>query len=209
MPKKIRTAGRTKNAGLSLVMRRRWFAEGEENPPTTDPPAPEGDKLPDWVKDPAKAYDEIKKVRDEAATHRKKLRELETAEAKRQADAKAAEEQKLKEQGELQKLLEQRDKELAETRAKAAEAERKNLQVKAANAAGIPLELAPRLQGATEEELLADAQALKNVFDTQTKSPGGQKNTRGVAPSGSGVGETDEQRRARLRGGNRNIFGGK
>lgn len=103
-----------------------------------------------------------------------KAQELEARLAKIEADKKAAGEQKLKDDGKLQELLATRERELADERAAA-------LRLKVAMAKGLTGELAPlasRLQGTTEAELSADADALLAV----AKKPAGA----GVPPPGAG-----------------------
>ena len=71
-----------------------------------------------------------------------------------------------------------------------------------ATAAGLPVELAARLQGNTEDELKADAEALKALIPQTAKPlPGGTRQTTTPVPDGLPAGETDAQRRKRLLGG--------
>lgn len=203
-------------AGVNLAKRRTWYADdpqqqtgGEEKPaekPEQDAPA---DEMPDWVKDPEKAYKEIQKLRDENAQHRTKARDVETR-------LKAIEDERR--QGEEKQLADQENwKALADKRA--AELEKLQTEIRAARAAaialelGLPKELAERLKGTTEDELRADAEALAALIpkpDEKKTAPGGrQSSTTTSVPGGSPAGETDAQRRARLQGGGSNsMFSG-
>lgn len=58
-------------------------------------------------------------------------------------------------------------------RERATAAERKVLQFEAAQEAGLPLEMAVRLQGSTPEELKADAEKLKGLVVNRRFVPGG------------------------------------
>lgn len=80
---------------------------------------PTGDVMPDWVKDPAKAYEEIKKVRQEAKQFREAKEQLESDKRQQDADRQKAEQDNLKEQGDFKKLWEKNEPEL--TRLKAEE----------------------------------------------------------------------------------------
>ena len=122
----------------------------EQNPETTDevvedttpepdqPDAPEADEQdePDWRKDfdPDKAADRIRKLQSEA----KNLRER----------AKTAE----KKVGDVDTLTKERDGLAAD-----------NLRLTIGYELGLPMALAKRLQGATREELIADADELVKI----------------------------------------------
>ncbi|NWF28242.1 hypothetical protein HW130_18540 [Streptomyces sp. PKU-EA00015] len=97
------------------------------------------DELPDW------ARKELAKVRNEAAGYRTRLRDAETklSEAKTPEEVEAA---------------------LADVKAKNAELERSLVVATVARKFDLPAELAGRLQGATPEELEADAKALQALL---------------------------------------------
>lgn len=154
-----------------------------------------GHELPDWVRDPARAYAEIRRTRDEA----RRLREERAT-----ADANM----RLKQQEDHQ-LAEQYQAELETLRTKAAEAELTALRVKVAAEAGIPAQMAARLVGLTEDELKADAEGLRALLiPASAPTPRGVTHGTTPAPRGAPQGETDEQRRTRLfgRGGYNPIF---
>lgn len=133
----------------------------------------------------------LKKANNEAAKFRKQAETYEQAEAKRK-------EAELTEMEKLQKRLQ-------ETEAEANRLKLESLRRQAAERAGIPAALAPRLQGETLEELEADAAALAETLPKSTKTPPPLPPTNPGANAG-GNGETDAQRRARLYGSAQNIF---
>lgn len=79
--------------------------------------------------------------------------------------------------------------ELEEFKAEAAKERLARLRIEVATAAEIPVELAARLQGATAEELKADAEALKALFPTQT-TPDAPQGRRGDPAQGARPGGT-------------------
>ena len=123
----------------------------------------------------------LKEANKEAAARRKRLEELEAAEAKR-------------------KEAEMTETEKAQKRAQELEAKLKayeltEMQRAAAEKAGLPAQLAKRLQGSTAEELEADAKALADTLPKPTKTA----NVTNPGANGQ-QGETREQKRARLEG---------
>ena len=124
----------------------------------------------------------LKEANKEAAARRKRLEELEAAEAKR-------------------KEAEMTETEKAQKRAQELEAKLKayeltEMQRAAAEKAGLPAQLAKRLQGSTAEELEADAKALADTLPKPTKTTANVTN-----PGANGQqGETDAQRKARIFG---------
>lgn len=124
----------------------------EENPTpgsTEETPPVEGGST-EGTETPAaepKVFDEayVKQLRDEAASYRTKLRETEA----KYEGAKTADE------------VEAITKELRGT---IASYERESAKRTAAEAAGLPLSFVNRLQGETEEELLADAKAFAEAL---------------------------------------------
>ena len=78
------------------------------------------------------------------------------------------------------------------------------LQRAAAEKAGLPAQLAKRLQGSTAEELEADAKALAETLPKPTKLTANPTN-----PGANGQQkETDAQKKSRLYGGDIDIWGG-
>ena len=63
------------------------------------------------------------------------------------------------------------DKTIADLTARATSAEKRNLKAKVAHAMGLPYELAERLAGETEEELMADAKTLTGFVKPQNAPP--------------------------------------
>lgn len=158
--------------------------------------------VPDWVKDPARAYAEIQKVREEAKKSREALATI-GAERKKQADAAEAEaRKKLEDEKQFQQLAEKYKAEAEAMKAEAEAAKLAALRVEVAAKVGIPA-LAARLVGKTDAELTADAEALKALLapaqdeKKQQRQPGSSTTPAGGARP---QGETDEQRRARLFG---------
>jgi len=129
-----------------------------------------------------KQQDALREANKEAAARRKRLEELEAAEAKRKEAEMTESEKATKRAQELEAKL--KAYELAE------------LQRAAAEKAGLPAQLAKRLQGSTAEELEADAKALAETL------PKPQKPTvPGTNPGVNGSnGESDAERRKRLFG---------
>lgn len=196
------TRRRDAEAGVNLWQRRAWFTEGDELP------LGEGDQVPDWVKDPAKALAEIRRVRGEAATQRTKRNEAETklAEAlKPKPDDKPADkpaDKKVETPAETKPdpRISQLETEL-KTMKSERDAERLNaLRLRIATEAGLPVELAARMQGTTEDELKADAEKLKPFVPKveDPPAPGGRGRMTTPIPGGNPANETDAQKRARL-----------
>ena len=75
---------------------------------------------------------------------------------------------------ELQNALQTKEQELAqvdELQSKLKSYELENLKIKIANQAGIPLDLASRLSGETEEEIKADAEKLAGFINQKPTLP--------------------------------------
>jgi Sec-independent protein translocase protein TatA len=161
-----------------------------------------GDDLPDFAKDPAKALKMIQDLRKEAAEYRVKAKEADEARRKRDADEAEAGKAKLREEKKYDELVKQLEAEKA-----AREAELLALRRRAiASEAGLPAELAARLVGTTDDEIKADAEALKKLLPAAAPTPSGKTTTTAV-PGGTPARETDEQRRARIFGGGKSPFG--
>lgn len=122
--------------------------------------------------DQDRAMEKIKKANAEAAGLRKRLKELEPLAAKVQE----AEQAKLTE-------TERFAAQLADVTRRAEQAESRLLRSKVARAAGLPDDLAERLQGADEEALEADAQRLAELFSA--KAPEQKPARRGDPSQGS------------------------
>jgi hypothetical protein len=103
--------------------------------------------------DPARAMEKIKKANAEAKSLRARLKELEPLAQK----AQEAEQAKLSE-------TERFAAQLADVTRRAEAAETRLLRSTVARRAGLPDDLADRLQGATEDELEADAKRLAELF---------------------------------------------
>lgn len=152
---------------------------------------PIGDKIPAWVLDPNKAYEEIQALRQENAEHRKAKKSAEAA-------AQEAERTRLAEQGQYQKLYEEANAQLQQLRDELKASQVAALRSKVASELGIPPQLAERLRGETEEEMKQDAESLKAVIPQPSASGTQPKQTTVGVPGGRPAAETDAQRLARL-----------
>lgn len=161
---------------------------------TPDPDAP-----PDWINDPAKAFAEIKRLREEAAKHRVEAQTAKQSLSQKEAAEKSAAEKQLVDKGEWQKVAEQKTAENAALQKQLQEQALEALRLKVGVAAGLPAELIARLQGATEDEMKTDAEALK-AFVKPDAGAGRQRTTTGV-PGGQPQGTTYEDRKRRHYGG--------
>ncbi len=194
-------------------------AQGQQPaaPATPATPTPEPDKgkdkdevIPDWAKDPAKAYEEIRKLRSENATHRQTAREAQAEKERLEADKAKADEKKLADEKEFEKLAQKATKERDDALAELARERLSGLKLRIGTEFKLPGKLIERLQGATEEDLRKDAEALvKDLgLDKQTETPATpnqpadparRQTTTTVAPGGQTVGETDAEHLARLK----------
>lgn len=155
------------------------MAEQEKTPtePTTPPPAtPPAEPPPGPV--PYERFAEINKRAKEAET---RLQALE-------AERKAAEEKNLAEQNKYKELYEKREQELAAERLR-------NTRQQVAMQKGIPADLVDRLQGASAEELTADADRLL-AFIKPATGPGVPPAPRAAQP---GTLELDKMTPAQIR----------
>lgn len=108
---------------------------------------------------PEEAQDYIRRLREENAKHR---------------NERKAQDTRLKEFEDAQKTEEQKRAERVSTaEGRATSAESKLAKYEAAAEAGLPLKYAARLQGATKDELLADAKQLAQDFGL-TPGEGGE-----------------------------------
>lgn len=198
------------DGAVNLARRRTWFADEAQQPGSDSSSAAQSDasteQVPDWVKDPAKAYEEIRKLRASEAQTRTSARELEKRLEAIEKARQAADEQTLVQQNEWKTIAEKRTEELAKQQSDHMKFVAKLIALEM----GIPKEsadeFAGRLKGATEDELRADAEKLKALIP---QAPGAQKpsTTTTAVPGGQPAKETDAQRRARLYGGSGNALG--
>lgn len=145
--------------------------EGQETPETT-PPAEEG-------LTPEQLRAELAKVRKEAASRRVMTREQEKQLAEFETWKKS-------QMTESERLKAERD----EAVKKLQDAETEKLQRKVARAAKLPVDLADRIRGNTEEEMLADAQAMaKRLGGSANGMFAGQRGT----PVGTGAARSEDE----------------
>jgi hypothetical protein len=218
---RIRTARNNGDErGLSLRNRRAWYADdppaAPATPPTPQTPAPEPEKSgadDSGEGDDKKTYDAeyVKKLRSEAAQKRTEARELKERLDKLEAVAKEREDKELTEQQKWEQLAIKREKELNELKADYEGKLQASLKKLIGKEFGLPDELVARLQGASDEELRADAAILAKVLGLDKPKPApetpaetptepesqaarGQTTTTAV-PGGQPVGRTDTDRR--------------
>lgn len=218
------TARAVREGQVDLRRRRAWFDEekgGGEPAPTPAPKAPDapaqqGGDLPDWVKDPARAYEEIKKLREEAASHRTTSKSLEQRLSEIESTTAKARERELAEQNKWKELAEERERKLAEFEASLKAQAAQTLRAQIALEYKLSPGLAKRLVGDSEDDLRKDAQALMAELgldksqaetpatppDSKTPAPPAQqaRSQTAIVPDGQAVGETDEDRRRRYYG---------
>ena len=113
----------------------------------------------------------ITKLRQEAKSLKKRAKIADALE-------KADKERRDAELSETERLT----KELDEAKTTLARMEREQMQQAAAKAAGLPLAMAPRLTGENEDELLADAKALKKLVPSEEEKPEDKKRKPKIAP---------------------------
>ena len=141
-----------------------------------EPEAPKGEAQEAGANvDPrmAELEKQIKELRKEAASYRTRAKELEGAQ-------EATQRAELEQQGKYKELLDAEKSERAKLALELAGLKRTAMQQSAASAAGLPLDLAPRLIGDTDEELLADAKAMAKRL-----APASAPNTGATNPAGS------------------------
>lgn len=145
--------------------------ETEPAPQDGPPPAP----APPWGSDdqfdPAKAWSLIQNLRGDVEKQKTRVNELLPFEqaARELEDAQKTEAQRLAEQ-------------LAAAQADATQARSETLRLRVATAKGLPAALAARLQGATEEEMSADADALLAAFPQPPAPPAGRTPVEALRP---------------------------
>lgn len=192
------------------------------NPPSPSAPVQATDVNAGEATASAKMFDEayVKELRTEAAKYRKEKQETERRLAELEAASKQQEEKKLTEQQEWQKLAEKRAAELEAMKAELANERLNFLRTAIGNEYKLPPAIAKRLTGSNEDELRADAKAIAAELKLDQPATEPPKPEAAPAPSqpaqsgnlftparsqvtaptpgGQVVGETDEQRRARL-----------
>ena len=136
----------------------------QEETPQAD--APQAGATGDTAAELARLQKEIADLRKENAKHRT---------ANREAERKAAEEA-----GQFKTLYEQTMAELETLKADAAKRGREALLHRVAKTAGLPDDLADRLRGETEDELLADAKAMAKRLAVPAPSTGATNPGRGA-----------------------------
>ena len=115
-------------------------------------------------------YSRFKEVNDALAQVRDELNKLKTAQ-------ETEKQKKLADEGKWKELAEQRERDLNAERTE-------RLRLKVAGLKGIPAEFADRIKGATEEEMMADADKVKGLLKP-TEGPGvpGTTNAGGTTTS--------------------------
>jgi hypothetical protein len=103
----------------------------------------------------------------------------------------------------LEQLLESERQEREALKREAADAKRTELKLTIGAEFGLSPALAKRLVGETEDELRADAEALKPHVATPPTGPQRPGSSTTPVPGGQPQGETDEQKRSRLLRGNK------
>jgi vacuolar-type H+-ATPase subunit I/STV1 len=198
------------DGAVNLARRRAWFADesaqqsGGDSSAAAQPDA--SAEVPDWAKDPKRAMEIVKELREENAKTRTSARDLEKRLEAIEKARQAADEQTLVEQNRWKEIAEKRDAELKQLQETLQKSQQQALRTQIAVEFGLPAPLAARLQGATEEELRADAEQLKALVP---QAPGAQqnRNTTQAVPGGQPAAETDAQRRTRLNGSSGNVLG--
>lgn len=115
-------------------------------------------------------------------------RQQRALDAKAATDKAAADAAKLAEQGEFKKLAETAQAEAHTLKAELAARDHRDLQRTVAAEHKLPESLATRLQGATREELIADAKELAKVVaaPAAAPTPGNRPNPQPQPPANSG-----------------------
>jgi hypothetical protein len=146
----------------------------------------------DYVRDLRK---ESKERREEIRTLREELDQLKAGRAQPSATQP---------DNDLSQRMAKLEADLETERKQAAAAKHDALKLRVGTAFGLPPELSEVLQGENEEALRAHAEKLKAILPAATgqpnpRIPGGSTT---AVPGGNAHGETDAQKRARLRGSN-------
>lgn len=195
---------------FSLAKRRAWYVDDPSAPPADAKPEPptEGDDKP------AKTFDEayVKELRQENAKRRQEVRTMEERLAKFEAEKKQEEEDELKEQNLHAELAKKYKAELDQTKSALEQERINNLRIRVGVEFKLPTKLIERLQGATEDDIRADAQSLVDELGLNKPAPEtpatpptpasavpqARRQTTAVAPGGQPATESDDDRRNRL-----------
>lgn len=118
-------------------------------------------------------YDRFQQVNAQLAELRKYKAEQEKVAQQAAAAQAEAEKARLAEQQQYKELAERNAKEAADAKREAAEARLDASRSKVIAVKKLPAELAKRLQGTTEEELMADADDLLKTLKSVTTQPPG------------------------------------
>ena len=153
---------------FTLTKRRAWYADEPPTTETASPDKPAPDPKQSGAVDSGeesgevKSYPEeyVKKLRKEAADRRTEARELKERLDTLEAAAKAREEKELTEQNDWKQLAEKRGKELEKMKADLETERFDNLRTRIGSEYKLPAKFVARLQGASEDELRADAAEL-------------------------------------------------
>lgn len=146
--------------------------------------------------------DYVKKLRAEAAEQRTALKQLKAQLAALEGANNERETAALAEQGKFKDLFEKEKAEREKLAAALEATQAQALRTKVGLAAGLPAALIERLQGNTEEELNADAEALKAILPPPSPpAPGGRQTTTTAVPGGNPGAPTDAELRRELFGG--------
>lgn len=172
-----------------------------EMPEVTETTNANSGDMPEWVNDPQKAWDTIRKLREENATRRLKLQEFESEAEKRARELLAQEEATLQENQQWRELAEKRARELEELQQSMQAMELDNLRRSIGLELGLPSALVDRIRGANEEEMRADAEAIKSAIPTQQQQPSAGRSTTTANPGGKPIGRTREELASRYLGG--------
>lgn len=149
---------------------------------------------------PKESDDIVKSLREEA-----KARRLENKALKAELEdlrGKVAQTPSAEAVTKLEQLLEAERQERETLKREAADAKRAELKLTIGAEFGLSPALAKRLVGETEDELRADAEALKPHVAAPQTGPQRPGSSTTPVPGGAPQGETDEQRRSRLLRGN-------
>lgn len=147
---------------FSLAKRRTWHADEPNATDDKATPAPDDKAGAVDSSDKPKVFDEayVKELRAENADWRKKTRDLEKRMADFEDSQNKAKEAKLKEEQKWQELAETRQKELEKIQSDLQTERMNNLRTRVGMELNLPPALVARLQGATEDEIRADATTL-------------------------------------------------
>lgn len=177
------TAG-SRNVAFSLRIRRTWYADDGQPPPTPPTFEEQIKALPEAQQTLfADMLKELKDTRTEAAERRRALNALQEAESKREVERKAAEEKALQEQGQFRQLYEKQSAEMAQLQAYKARVDALELTLTAqleTRKKGLPPHIAELISKLSVTDALAwlDANADKINTPNAPGTDAGQRGTR-------------------------------